>query len=140
LCVIAQEKKLVLETLRVHKDSSHKLQTEHTEAQRLHAETIDRMNELEHEIRERNTRVEELGGSIGQIAGIASTLRVLEAKRDALVAENTRRVSALSAEIDAPLPQLLEAQVRDARAPMQRPQRRGGLVHKRIAAPLMHAR
>jgi hypothetical protein len=113
--VAAQEKKLALETLRVHKDNSHKLNIELQEAERLHTETLNRMNELEHEIRARNTRVEELSGSLGQIAGIASALRVLEARRDALVLENTRRLSALSHEIEAPLPQLLEAQVRHAR-------------------------
>jgi hypothetical protein len=74
--------------------------------------TLQRMEELEHEIVTRQKRVEELQATLAQISGSIADVRLLETKREALVAENARRLEALPQEVDVPIEQLLTIQVR----------------------------
>jgi hypothetical protein len=82
------------------------------EAEKNQADTLEKMNEQEHEILQRRTRVEELAAKTGKIGAVVASLRVLEARRDALVAENARRHGALAKEVNMPLEDLLNVQAR----------------------------
>ena len=106
----SQEKRLALETLRAHKDGAHKLRMDLADAERAHDATLKQMQELEHEIVQRQQRVDALNGTLNKIGGATQNTRVMEARRETLVAEVARRQEALQQHIDAPLEKLLEMQ------------------------------
>ena len=123
----------MLETMRTHKDSAHKLRLDLLDAEKNHGDTMRQMAELEHEIVQRQTRVDELQSTLAKISGLVSSLKVLEARRDALVAENTRRLDALSQEVDVPLEELLAIQVRATAAGAVMKMRRRVLLRRTAA-------
>ena len=110
-----QEKKLALETLKVHRDAAAKLRHELDDAEANDKATLEKMRELELEIKTRNARVGELRATITKISEMEASLRVEQAKRDALVLENQRRHEALESEVEGTtLERLQEAKVRES--------------------------
>ena len=111
LCCV-QEKKLSLEALRAHKESAHKLRMDLEDAEKRHGVNLQSMNELEHEILQLQQKSDVLDGKLKKMTEIISSLRLMEAQHETLVAENTRRFEALPSEVEGPLEQLEEFQVR----------------------------
>ena len=108
----AQEKKLSLEALRAHKENAHKLRMDLEDAEKSHTDNLTTMNELEHEILQLQQKSDQLDGKLKKMTEIISSLRLLEAQHETLMAENTRRFDALPSEVEGPLAQLEEFQVR----------------------------
>ena len=108
----SQEKKLSLEALRAHKESAHKLRMDLEDAEKRHGANLQTMNELEHEILQLEKKSDALDSKLKKISEIISSLRLMEAQHETLAAENTRRFEALPSEVEGPLEQLEEFQVR----------------------------
>ena len=82
------------------------------DAEKRHGVNLQSMNELEHEILQLQQKSDVLDGKLKKMTEIISSLRLMEAQHETLVAENTRRFEALPSEVEGPLEQLEEFQVR----------------------------
>ena len=82
------------------------------DAEKRHGVNLQSMNELEHEILQLQQKSDVLDSKLKKMTEIISSLRLMEAQHETLVAENTRRFEALPSEVEGPLEQLEEFQVR----------------------------
>ena len=82
------------------------------DAEKRHGVNLQSMNELEHEILQLQKSSDVLDGKLKKMTEIISSLRLMEAQHETLAAENTRRFEALPSEVEGPLEQLEEFQVR----------------------------
>lgn len=82
------------------------------DAEKSHAHNLKRMNELEHEILQLQKEADGIEGKLKKMTEIISTLRLMEAQHETLVAENMRRFEALPSEVEGPLATLEGLQVR----------------------------
>ena len=82
------------------------------DAEKSHGDNLTKMNELEHEILQLQQKGDALEGKLKKLSDIISSLRLMEAQHETLVAENNRRYAALPSEVEGPLAQLEESLVR----------------------------
>jgi len=94
-----QEKKLMLENLKTHKDNAHKLETDLATAEAARADLFNRLSALHKEETQQTGNLTALRAQLEELSHLLSAIQVLKAKRDTTVAETAKRQSALLREV-----------------------------------------
>jgi len=94
-----QEKKLVLENLKTHKDNSQRLTADMNDAAQANMSLLHEVSELEDTFNSRSGDVAEKRKRLAHLEELLNAVQVLKAKRDTILAENQRRKAALRSEV-----------------------------------------